>query len=485
MSLVRNIETVKSRSNLSVVNSMSEHPRVTNIKKRETDSGVLYFSSVKSNFPNNPRRQIDEFFDNFNINSGTGRARVVSLSTRKTYKERMKTLISKLDQINMRVQNLDELGSKQVKLCFQRFEEEGWSASWISNLNTTVRRFGIWIGKPDLCPQIGKLLKNPERFRRMTSATRIKDWDGLGQEFEDIVLKVDAKDPITGFQLRFARAFGVRVQEILMLRPISALRDDRRSLFISAGTKGGLPRHIPIETDEQRQLIEKAMVYASTNPDGIVTGVPGYTLRQSLNHFYYVLKTCGISNRDNGISAHGLRHGYACRIYKHITGEAAPVMGGNEVPPARDEEARREISKRLGHSRINITNHYLGNYKMLEQVKKSNIEKFIDSVESDTELKEKFRECGLSNLYLLGEHANGHSIEKGKSNVLFGFYADMLDGENQKQADTRSLFLTTEITIRLEGILETPVFLKPMSIVNSQIPRLELSALCSTQGTRK
>ena len=115
----------------------------------------------------------------------------------------------------------------------------------------------------------------------------------------------------------------------------------------------------------------------------------------------------------------------------------------------------------------------------------NNIEKLIDSVESDTELKEKFRECGLSNLYLLGEHANGHSIEKGKSNVLFGFYADMLDDENQKQADTRSLFLTTEITIRLEGILETPVFLKPMSIVNSQIPRLELSALCSTQGTRK
>lgn len=59
---------------------------------------------------------------------------------------------------------------------------------------------------------------DPERFRRMTSATRIKDWDGLGQDFDDIVLKVDAKDPITGFQLRFARAFGrLRVQEILML----------------------------------------------------------------------------------------------------------------------------------------------------------------------------------------------------------------------------------------------------------------------------
>lgn len=85
--------------------------------------------------------------------------------------------------------------------------------------------------------------------------------------------------------------------------------------------------------------------------------------------------------------------------------------------------------------------HYLGNYKMLEQVKKSNIEKLIDSVESDTELKEKFRECGLSNLYLLGEHANGHSIEKGKSNVLFGFYADIFwMTKTKKQADTRSCF---------------------------------------------
>jgi hypothetical protein len=60
---------------------MREHPRVTNIKKRETDSGVLFFNFVKSKFQNNPRRQIDEFFDNFNINSGTGTATIQTETT--------------------------------------------------------------------------------------------------------------------------------------------------------------------------------------------------------------------------------------------------------------------------------------------------------------------------------------------------------------------------------------------------------------------
>jgi hypothetical protein len=63
---------------------------------------------------------------------------------------------------------------------------------------------------------------------------------------------------------------------------------------------------------------------------------------------------------------HGLRHAYAQRRYRELTGWPAPVAGG----PARkamspeqlavDEEARATLTAELGHSRLDVTKSYLG-----------------------------------------------------------------------------------------------------------------------------
>jgi integrase len=71
------------------------------------------------------------------------------------------------------------------------------------------------------------------------------------------------------------------------------------------------------------------------------------------------LKTCGISRKD-GITSHGLRHGYANDRYQQLTGEASPVRGGQMPDRDTDRAARLEVAEELGHSRESVTTHYLG-----------------------------------------------------------------------------------------------------------------------------
>ena len=63
---------------------------------------------------------------------------------------------------------------------------------------------------------------------------------------------------------------------------------------------------------------------------------------------------------------HGLRHAYAQRRYKELTGWEAPINGGltsKQLTPEqkkKDYEARMIITEDLGHGREQITTSYIG-----------------------------------------------------------------------------------------------------------------------------
>jgi hypothetical protein len=61
-----------------------------------------------------------------------------------------------------------------------------------------------------------------------------------------------------------------------------------------------------------------------------------------------------------GEGLHGLRSAYACERYEALTGSPAPVAGGEVPDRALDREARSIIAEELGHSRIDVTNEYMG-----------------------------------------------------------------------------------------------------------------------------
>src|ERR1035437_2308499 len=122
--------------------------------KKETGAGTVTMDLVKKRHAGDALRQIDEFFDRFEIPAATGRKRTASRKTELAYRVRLTAVVKRLRQLNMPIQNLNEMSIRQVRAAFLSYEKEGAAASWMANLNTVVRRFNIWIGKPDVCPPL-------------------------------------------------------------------------------------------------------------------------------------------------------------------------------------------------------------------------------------------------------------------------------------------------------------------------------------------
>ncbi len=130
-------------------------------------------------------------------------------------------------------------------------------------------------------------------------------------------------------------AFGLRTREAMQLRPL--LADKGTFLSITHGTKGGRDRVEPIRTPQQRELLERAKTFCATPSSS--TSDPNLKLHQWKNHYYQVVRACGITRKD-GITSHGLRHEYANNRYRELTGSDSPVRGGPSAAKETDEAAR-------------------------------------------------------------------------------------------------------------------------------------------------
>ncbi|MBI2801223.1 MAG: integrase domain-containing protein [Gammaproteobacteria bacterium] len=157
--------------------------------------------------------------------------------------------------------------------------------------------------------------------------------------------------------LRLQAAFGLRREESIKFQPDWADRGDRLVLKAS-WTKGGRLREIPIRTEAQRALVDKAKALAKTTAQGSLIARDTYI--HQLQCFKYQCDKAGIHH------VHGHRHRYAQHRYWELTGRMCPSAGG---PTSRrlagdakaiDREARLTISGELGHAREQVTAVYLG-----------------------------------------------------------------------------------------------------------------------------
>ncbi|UIY30994.1 integrase domain-containing protein [Neorhizobium galegae] len=151
-------------------------------------------------------------------------------------------------------------------------------------------------------------------------------------------------------------AFGLRREEALKFQPHTAVRADHITLQAS-WTKGGRARTVPITTLEQRQVLEHVI--------GLIKGkssmIPAHlSYIEQLKRFEYHTLKAGLRN------THGFRHAYAQHRYEALTGSKCPIAGGKHWQEMtaqereNDRAARRRISAELGHSRLKITDTYLG-----------------------------------------------------------------------------------------------------------------------------
>lgn len=123
---------------------------------------------------------------------------------------------------------------------------------------------------------------------------------------------------------------------------------------VTRGTKGGRNRKIPIVSDHQI----KALIFSHRVQDGknclIPTGTTWAEFRsEQVRNTREALQKYGITR------LHDLRSAYACERYEQLSGQPAPVLGGKKEGPI-GHMTRIKIAIELGHSRIGVTNSYLG-----------------------------------------------------------------------------------------------------------------------------
>ena len=214
-----------------------------------------------------------------------------------------------------------------------------------------------------------------------------------------------------------AEAFGLRVRECMSLNPLAS--DCRDMLQVVHGTKGGLPRAVPFDSDpasrlRQRDVLERAKLMASKHPKGLLCR-PGLSLQQNIWHFYDVLKKVGVTRKMLGVTAHGLRHQYGGRKYEEISGHRTPVSGGmpaqvSEETQAADLLARREVSRAMGHFRDDVTKAYVGSIPTMSRERKKRVADWVNLTEGNNRFQEVLKKYGVNSAWLGGRFASGLDV---------------------------------------------------------------------------
>lgn len=261
------------------------------------------------------------------------------------------------------------LDNKKIRLLVDRWLERGLGAATIQTYLSFLSALADWIGKPGLVRKPEFYVGDASRLRRSYIATNDKSWSANGVDAEALIAKIAEYDRYCGAWLDVISAFGLRVREAQMLKPHRSVVAASATGIVNAraewylhvfrGTKGGRERFVPIDSDTKRAAIERAKALAPTEESHL--GNPDYpSLKRGKERFYNVMKRFGVTRRELGVTAHGLRHEYANDRYERFAGVKAPLRNGPPVEGSLDVAARVEVAAELGHSRRDITAAYCG-----------------------------------------------------------------------------------------------------------------------------
>ena len=259
---------------------------------------------------------------------------------------RMLMLASRqLREAGFRRMSAKSLKGRHVDVLLARWRAERLSAGTRKNRLANLRWWAEKVGKASLIPADNAQLAIPERCY-VTNESKARQ---LGDRLERV------GDPHVRMSLELQQAFGLRREESIKFQPRFADRGDRIVLK-GSWTKGGRPRTIPITTDAQRVVLDRA--HRLVGAGSLIPAHKSYI--QQRDCYDGQCKAAGLSNM------HGLRHHYAQARYEALTGWKAPAVGGPVAaaltPEQREQDAlaRQTISRELGHERPQITAVYMG-----------------------------------------------------------------------------------------------------------------------------
>jgi len=269
-----------------------------------------------------------------------------SFETRVGRERQLTAIANQLHELGFRQLQATSLKQKHVRALVDHWQGQKLSPGTIKNRMSCLRWWAEKVNRRAVVAGSNDFYGIPDRqFVSDSSKAKGLAHEQLGQ----------VKDEHVRMSLRLQRAFGLRREEALKIRPHWADRGDHLHLKAS-WTKGGRERTVPIRTKEQLALLEQAKRLA-----GVGALIPaGRSYIEQLRIYERHTANAGLSKM------HGLRHAYAQQRYLELTGWPSPHGGGpskKDLTPAQrqaDQQARLAISRELGHVREQITAVYLG-----------------------------------------------------------------------------------------------------------------------------
>jgi integrase len=291
--------------------------------------------------------------------------KVASDRTTRSYGEALRSMFRKLVALGYKLERPENLAERHIEaLCKEWHRLERTPKTMQVNLSH-LRIFAGWIGKGNMVKDIHHYLPDVPRdtLKVRTVAIRSKSWSENGIDVIAKIKDADAIDWRFGLMLRLQLSFGLRRMEAIQAIP---WKNDHGDKFAAYATKGGRPRDIHIDTNEQRQVLDmvKARLKKSeplgwqTRPDG-----SSADLAYSIRKYSRLLPQIGITRAESLVTGHGLRAQFAENAA--LIASLIPVtLGGTGGQMEKDEMhlKRSMVSEKLGHSRLSITPAYYGSF---------------------------------------------------------------------------------------------------------------------------
>ncbi len=271
-------------------------------------------------------------------------------------------VFGELHQLGYKLRSPDGLRDTHVKALVDSWVATEKSPATIQNNLSVLRMFAGWIGKNGMVKESQSYVDDKEKVKRTVVAKENHSWESKGVDPQEIIERARKENERTGLYIRLMFAFGLRLKESVCLKPIRDVVLNGQWLSARDGTKGGRQRMIPIENDYQRETLKLAQQMADQKTGKITPRT--LTLKQAYDRARYQLRKLGITRKDLGVTAHGLRHQYAQASYQDITGKPTPIQGGDpaEIDSETHKQACYEVMERLGHSRVDVGGSYYGSF---------------------------------------------------------------------------------------------------------------------------
>lgn len=291
--------------------------------------------------------------------------RVASERTKTAAGESLRSSFKQLVTLGFRMEKPENLSEKHIKaLCTYWYENKVAISTMQTNLSN-LRKFSRWIGKGQMVKPMATYLPHVPKSELQVKkvATSSKSWAAQGIDVAQKLRDADALDLKFGAMLRAALAFGIRRHEAIECYPWKV---DQGDIFAAYRTKGGKPRNIYVDTNEQRRVLDLIKSVTKKNEHLGWTAKNGgheSDIKYSLNKWHKMLAKIGISKQVSNTTAHGLRAQFAenaALIFSVIP----PTLGGTGGQMGKTDlnNKRGHVSQLLGHRRVSITSSYYGSF---------------------------------------------------------------------------------------------------------------------------